>query len=81
MRNITKIIKQWKDEAGLNLNDIILVSACPSVREELKICTNKPGYMIGREGCLFKKYEKLIKENYKNINKISFVETYSWYIR
>lgn len=81
MKKLTKIIKQWKDEAGLSSNDIVLISACPTVHEELKICTSKPGYMIGKGGCLFEKYNNLIRENFKNIKKISFVETESWYIR
>ena len=50
LNDITKIIKEWKDEAGLNHNDIVLISACPTIRETLKICTNKPGWMIGKSG-------------------------------
>ena len=33
IKDITKIIKEWKDEAGLNHNDIVLISACPTNRE------------------------------------------------
>ena len=81
MERITDIIKKWKDEAGLKNNDIILISAFPTVRETLKICTSKPGWMIGKAGCLYNKYKDIILKQYPHIKQIDFVETETWYIR
>ena len=81
LKDIKKIIKEWKDEAELNHNDIVLISAYPTIRETLKICTNKPGRMIGKSGCLYEKYKEKIMEQFKSIKNIEFVETDSWYIR
>ncbi len=81
MEKFTDIIKRWKDEAGLKNNDIILISACPTVRETLKICTNKPGWMIGKSGYLYNKYKNIISEKYPHIKQIEFIETETWYIR
>ena len=78
-RNLTKIIKEWKDEAGVK--GIIQINACPTVRDRLTICTDRPGFMIGKGGCLIDKYREKIQNEYPNIKKIEFVETDSWYIR
>lgn len=81
MVRITDVIKKWKDEAGLKNTDIILIGACPTVRETLKICTNKPGWMIGKAGCLYNKYKDIIFEKYPHIKQIEFIETETRYIR
>ena len=78
-RNLTKIIKEWKDEAGVK--GIIQINAFPTEKETLTICTDLPGYMIGKYGCLVDKYREKIQKEYPNIKKIEFVETDSWYIR
>ena len=78
-RNLTKIIKEWKDESGVK--GIIQINACPTVRATLTICTDRPGLMIGKGGCLIDKYREKIQKEYPNIKKIEFVETDSWYIR
>ena len=39
-RNLTKIIKEWKDEAGVKR--IIQINACFTVRDTLTICTDRP---------------------------------------
>lgn len=44
-KDISALIKEWKDEAGVT--GIILVGAYPSIRDTIKICTDKPGLMIG----------------------------------
>ena len=81
MERIRDIIKAWKDEAGLDSKDIILLSAFPNSRETLEIYTGKPGYMIGKGGCLWQKYKQIILEKCPNIKKIKLVETDCWYIR
>ena len=78
-RRLTEIIKEWKDEAGVK--GIIKISAVPTVRDTLIICTDRPGYMIGKEGCLVDKYREKIQKEFPRINGINFVETNSWYIR
>lgn len=78
-RNLTKIIKEWKDEAGVK--GIIQINALSTVRDSLTICTDRPGFMIGKGGFLIDKYKEKIQKEYTNIKKIEFVETDSWYIR
>ena len=78
-RRLTQIIKEWKDEAGVK--GIIQISALPTVRHTLTICTDRPGLMIGRYGYLFNEYKEKIQKEFPNIKEIKFVETHSWYIR
>ena len=78
-RRLTEIIKQWKDEAGVK--GIVQISSLPTVRHKLTICTDRPGLMIGKGGCLIDKYREKIQKEYSNIKEIKFVETDSWYIR
>ena len=78
-RRLTEIIKQWKDEAGVK--GIVQIGALPTVRHTLTICTDRPGFMIGKGGCLVDKYREKIQKEFPNIKEINFVETHSWYIR
>ena len=78
-RRLTEIIKEWKNEAGVN--EIIQISSFPTVRHTLIICTDRPGLMIGKGGCLVDKYREKIQKEFPRINRINFVETHSWYIR
>lgn len=78
-KDISNIIKEWKDEAGVK--GIILVGAYPSIRETIKICTDRPGFMIGKGGELVNKYTEKLKEICPKLKEIEFVETDSWYIR
>lgn len=55
-RKLTKLIKQWKDEAGVK--GIIQINAYPTVKDTLTICTDRPGFMIGKGGCLIEKYKE-----------------------
>ena len=76
---LTELIKQWKDEAGVK--GIIQINAYPTSKNTLIICTDRPGIMIGRGGCLIDKYREKIQKEYPDIKKIEFVETDRWYIR
>lgn len=78
-RNLTKIIKEWKDEAGVK--GIIQINALSTVRDTLTICTDRPGLMIGKGGFLIDKYKEKIQKEYPNIKKIEFVETDKWWIK
>lgn len=79
LQTYSKIFKEWKDEAGVK--DTILISAYPSIREEIKICTSKPGPMIGKGGELLEKYKAKLKELNPKLKGIIFVETDPYYIR
>ena len=78
-KDISNIIKKWKDEA--NVKGVILVSVYADFRDTIKICTDRPGVMIGKNGKLVDKYKKKLKEFNPNLEHIEFVETDSWYIR
>jgi hypothetical protein len=38
------------------------------------IYTNKPGYLIGRKGCLVDKYQQILQSQFSNMKSIKFVE-------
>lgn len=76
---ISKIIKEWKDEAGVE--GLILIGVFPSFRETITICTDRPGLMIGNGGRLINKYKEKLKNINRNLKDIKFVETDSWYIK
>ena len=78
-KEIAKIIKEWKDEAGVT--NTILVGVYPSFRETITICTDSPGLMIGYHGELVNKYQEKLKEINHNLKEIKFVETESYYIK
>lgn len=78
-KKLSKILKEWKDEAGVK--GIILIGAFPTTRKNLIICTDKPGLMTGYHGELIEKYGKKIKENFPSIKCIEFVETDKWFIK
>ena len=78
-KDISNIIKKWKDEA--NVKGVILVSVYADFRDTIKICTDRPGVMIGKNGELVDKYKKKLKEFNPNLEHIEFVETDSWFIR
>ena len=73
------IIKEWKDEAGIK--GIILVSTLPEYRDTIKICTDRPGLMIGFHGVLVDKYKDKLKAVCPKLEHIEFIETDSWYIK
>lgn len=78
-RRISNIIKDWKTEA--RVDSMILVSAFPTSRETLVICTDSPGRLIGKAGTTYEKYKAKIKEVAPRINNVQFIETDSWYIK
>ena len=78
-KDISNIIKKWKDEA--NVKGVILVGVYADFSDTIKICTDRPGVMIGKNGELVDKYKKKLKEFNPNLEHIEFVKTDSWYIR
>ena len=79
LNDIKKIIKEWKDEACVK--GIVLVSVYSSFRDTIKICTDRPGLMVGKGGELVNKYREKLKTINKHLEHIEFVETDGWYLR
>ena len=78
-REISETIKAWKDEAGVK--GIVLVSNYSEFRNKITICTDRPGYMIGKGGKLVDKYRDKLKEFNPRLESIEFVETDRWFIK
>lgn len=78
-KETSNIIKEWKDEAGVK--GIILVGAFPEIRDTIRICTDRPGLMIGLGGELANKYRDKLKKVCPSLQRIEFVETDKWYIK
>lgn len=78
-KEISNIFKEWKQEAGVK--GIILLGVFPGSRDTIKVCTDKPGFMIGRGGVLVDKYKQKLKQYNPKLDRIEFVETDSWYIK
>ncbi len=78
-REISELIKQWKDEAGVT--GVVQVGMHYYKDGKLKICTSRPGLMIGYRGELVAKYKEKLNKIDRYIKEIEFVETDSWYIR
>lgn len=78
-RKVSNIIKEWKDEAGVE--GIVQVSAFSKIQSEITICTDRPGLMIGKAGTLLDKYEEKLKKVNPRLERVLFVETDSWYIK
>ena len=69
-KKIQEIIRQWKQECGIT--HMILFRYSSHV---LKICTDRPGIMIGLHGITVYKYTDIFKSYDKNFEKIEFIET------
>ena len=78
-KEISSIIKEWKDEAGVK--GIILVGAFPEIRDTIRICTDRPGLMIGTGCDLANKYRDKLMAVCPSLQRIEFVETDKWYIK
>lgn len=79
-REISNIIKEWKDKAGVK--GIIQISAnFSSSKDTIKICTDRPGLMIGFHGALVAEYKEKLKAICPKLEHIEFIETDSWYIK
>lgn len=69
-KKIQEIIRQWKQECGIT-HTILFRYSC----NVLKICTDKPGIMVGFHGSMVYKYTEIFKGYDKNFEKIEFIET------
>ena len=76
---ISSIFKEWKKEAGVK--GVILLGVFPELKDTIKVCTDKPGFMIGNGGVLVDKYKQKLKQYNPKLDRIEFVETDSWYIK
>lgn len=75
IKDITKIIKEWKDEAGVE--GIVLLSPNPESSSRITIYTDKPELMIA----LCEKYEEKLQEINHLLCGFSFVETGNLYVK
>ena len=78
LRSYSEIFKDWKKEACVK--GPVLISAFPSIRDTIKICTSQPGHMIGKAGERYERYKKKLQELNPNLKEILFIETDSYYI-
>ena len=69
-KKIQEIIRQWKQECGIT-HTILFRYSC----NILKICTDKPGIMIGCHGSTAYKYTEIFKSYDNDFEKIEFIET------
>lgn len=64
-------LRQWCEEAGV-------VSPVGYGRDysskSYVVYTDKPGYLIGKGGCLAEKYTQIIREEFPGLKDIKFVE-------
>ena len=83
--SIKPLIKQWKQEAGVNKVILYRTARKTTVNQsvndyvnadiELEIFTPRPGPMIGYQGQLVQKYTDLISEKIHHKVIIKFIET------
>lgn len=75
-KRIQIILKAWKEESGVtrviqfryNYSDRVLT-----------IYTSQPGWLIGRGGDIYKKYNEILKQEIRDFNRVDLVETdYYW---
>jgi ribosomal protein S3 len=78
LRSYSEIFKEWKKEAGVR--GPILIGAFPNLRDTIKICTDRPGALIGKGGEHYEKYKKKLQELNPKLKEILFIETESYYI-
>lgn len=78
LRSYSEIFKKWKKEAGVR--GPILIGAFPNLRDTIKICTDRPGALIGKGGERYEKYKKKLQELNPKLKEILFIETDSYYI-
>ena len=69
-KKIQEIIRQWKQECGITHTILFRYS-----HNVLKICTDKPGVMIGFRGSTVDKYTEIFKSYDRDFEKIEFIET------
>lgn len=70
-----KVISLWKMEA--HLNEPVMYDVNYDAKEIL-IYSTRPGYLIGREGCLVNKYTEMMKEEWSIFKGFKFKETRKW---
>lgn len=71
---ISSIFKEWKKESGVE--NIILLGVFPNVKKVIKVYTNEPEIMKGKDGCLLKKYVPLLKECIPDLISIEISKAY-----
>lgn len=75
MRKFDKVISLWKMEA--HLNEPVMYDVNYDTKEIL-IYTTRPGWLIGKAGCLINKYTEIMKEEWSIFKGFKFKETRNW---
>ena len=70
-----KIISLWKMEA--HLSEPVMYDVNYDTKEIL-IYTTRPGWLIGKAGCLVNKYTEVMKKEWPIFNGFRFKETRNW---
>ena len=62
--DVMDIIRQWCEEAHLNISQVMfkLDKRTNKDTDVVKIYTDRPGYLIGKAGCIIDKYRKKMLE-------------------
>lgn len=72
-----EVIREWKEEAGLNNLDYVVRVYHTRHNDVLTIMTSRPSYLIGRCGILGNKYRDILKKEC-GLKKINIYELSSW---
>ena len=75
MYKFDKVISLWKMEACLS--EPVMYDVNYDTREIL-IYTTRPGWLIGKAGCLVNKYTEVMKKEWPIFNGFRFKETRNW---
>ena len=75
MYKFDKVISLWKMEA--RLSEPVMYDVNYDTWEIL-IYTTRPGWLIGKEGCLVNKYTEVMKKEWPIFNGFRFKETRNW---
>lgn len=67
-----KILKEWKNEAGVKYPTLFKYDR---TEKELIIYTSRPGLYIGVHGNLVDKYTKILQKECPELKMVKFVET------
>lgn len=72
---ISETIQYWKDDA--HIHEPIMYDINWETRE-ITIYTTRPGWLIGKAGCLVNKYTEIMKEEWPVFKGFKFKETRDW---
>lgn len=78
MKQIYGILREWKEESQTRG---VIQFNFDFRTGQLTIYTSFPGWLIGKAGCYFDKYNKKLQEQISTFKSIKIVETDCYYVR